>query len=1240
MILETLTIRRLPGIDTPFETPRLSPGFNIVVGPNGIGKTSLRRAVAALVWPETVPSALVDVAAVWREGRHRLEAQRLGKAVVWLRDGKPIDPPELPPRAHAHCFTIASEDLVEDNLDDAALVEWIQQQMAGGYDLNAVLNSAPFELGARHGQNARRDWQKQQTELERAVAQQRQLEARYAELPNLEARRDRALAAREEVTRLERTLERLEWQRLRNNLDREFRTFPKELAALHGDELKRGREEFARLGERQQQLREIDRELERLVSLEPSGPLPTLHEIQLSKSWLEKLERSALRTRELDRQLVKVEAQIARLRGRDAAARSGSESRFDPERSSRAASPPWDTIETLLRRGSEFDLREQQLTSARSEIPDRTPIDNAGLEMLASSIRSLEAWLQAGPTITAPLAVAGMTGWLLAGVGIAFGWDADTPFELTVFLSVPLAFGLGALALRSRWRSSRSEQRQRFRETQLDEPAAWLTDPVRTRLAELRRDHQLAQRAEQHAADRERLQSSALKLNDERQAWNEELARVSSEYDLPADCANLELWAFVREWTRLEELREEVATLAAEQTLEDTSAAESRSELENLLPPTTPSTQPTPSNLELRVRLEVATESVRERQAAESRRELLVERREELQQEIDAGESRIHAIFIRAGIEFTAKDRENHERELAHRVEGLPRYRALKDEIAGLEARIGESSSKESTVELSSSSEDDRNDSRPTESTDPLPPRSSVESSVADTGADKDTVQRQLATARFTADQYGDWIAKISELETDRARTTQEGRVSELLAQLDESRTRLDQQREQALFAAAGRWQLVQASELHRQKSQPRVFKRAHAMFGLFTQYKLELILNDAGIGRGPVWFQARDTERGMVRELGQLSSGARTQLLLAVRLAFALEADPRHELPLFLDEVLSHSDPDRRRALAGNLIQLVKVEERQIIAITCQPSDARQLEELLQEAKTDFLSIDMAALRGAPASEAWGEADLELPPTGPDPEQLRVLESAAPSTIRNELRVPSLDLAAGLDRQHVYYLAPDAPTTVFPVLALGLDTIGPIRSLLARSDSTALLEDDSRSALLERLALADVFHDLWSRGRSEPLDPRRLEQLGFSDRYYRSACQIAEEVDWDAGRFARSLEDRSDARLKGLRNRERLILMLKEQGWVDSRTPYRRDELVAEALLRFAGRVEDGEVSGEGVAEAMHRWWDLANPKAVSPKTGAKKTGAPKDSPSPTEPGSSGSTDPSSTSPEEVTSE
>ena len=100
---------------------------------------------------------------------------------------------------------------------------------------------------------------------------------------------------------------------------------------------------------------------------------------------------------------------------------------------------------------------------------------------------------------------------------------------------------------------------------------------------------------------------------------------------------------------------------------------------------------------------------------------------------------------------------------------------------------------------------------------------------------------------------------------------------------------------------------------------EPAVLRRARDLFAEVTARAFELRLrNDGSLHRLTMF--AQETER----ELAELSSGTRMQLLLAVRLAWLETQEQGGEtLPLFLDEALTTSDEERFAVMAQSMERL-----------------------------------------------------------------------------------------------------------------------------------------------------------------------------------------------------------------------------------------------------------------------------------------------------------------------------
>ena len=74
----------------------------------------------------------------------------------------------------------------------------------------------------------------------------------------------------------------------------------------------------------------------------------------------------------------------------------------------------------------------------------------------------------------------------------------------------------------------------------------------------------------------------------------------------------------------------------------------------------------------------------------------------------------------------------------------------------------------------------------------------------------------------------------------------------------------------------------------------------------------------------------------GVTVPFEQLSSGAQEQLAVLVRLSCAAVIDPRDSVPLFFDDALGHSDPDRLAALAAAFT--ATAASAQVIVLTSSP--------------------------------------------------------------------------------------------------------------------------------------------------------------------------------------------------------------------------------------------------------------------------------------------------------------
>ena len=137
MKLKRLTINRLPGINTPFEIVSKGAGFHVVFGPNGIGKSSICRAVEGLFWEDRGTTLRTSVNGEFELDGEAWWSEREGSRVRWQRDGEDSTPPSLPSSHHHSCFFLRLRDLSDPSPEGTRdVASEIRRQMSGGFDLD------------------------------------------------------------------------------------------------------------------------------------------------------------------------------------------------------------------------------------------------------------------------------------------------------------------------------------------------------------------------------------------------------------------------------------------------------------------------------------------------------------------------------------------------------------------------------------------------------------------------------------------------------------------------------------------------------------------------------------------------------------------------------------------------------------------------------------------------------------------------------------------------------------------------------------------------------------------------------------------------------------------------------------------------------------------------------------------------------------------------------------------------
>ena len=436
-------------------------------------------------------------------------------------------------------------------------------------------------------------------------------------------------------------------------------------------------------------------------------------------------------------------------------------------------------------------------------------------------------------------------------------------------------------------------------------------------------------------------------------------------------------------------------------------------------------------------------------------------------------------------------------------------------------------------------------------------------------------------------------IGKIQSL----ARTAREGHdLEDAIAKRSAMIGELRDRRDKTLVAAAGSFLIEGIRHEHEINQLPRVLERARHHFGTFTHHRYRLNVSPSDDAS----FVAVDAKSGAGLSPDKLSDGTRAQLILAARLAFAEEAEQGADLPLFLDEALDHSDPDRFHAIARSLARMVADDGRQVFYLSNDPTDAKRFKAAFDDEGCDqFKLIDFAAIRGQAArvdgTEALSVAPLSpVPnPAGESAESYGVAIGVAPLN-------PSLDTLG----HSLYYLLRDALPVLHQLLQARIETVGQCRNLL-KGDTTlgnkVVAESEIGAQLEARIALFEAFCLAWCEGRGKKVGRAEIEESGaVSEKFVDPVSEFVEEIGGDARRLIYALRERSDPRFKGYRgtSADDLERFFMEHGHVDDRPILTEIEIIERAL----GTPASSRIPVATTPRLVHEWWSLSE-QAASPR-------------------------------------
>ena len=1123
-------VRRLAGIDGGFTVDELSPGINVVYGPNGCGKSRTAHAINTLLWPSGRERAsLAGVASLeGQDWRFDLDAG----AVHYQRGGADSGPPHLPPADARDRYNLPLHDLLHD--DSADFAETILKESAGGYDLKLLAQA----VGARpsaSGQGREFNAVKQSAaRLKEAEDAQRRLLDDEQRLADLEEQLARAEAAAGRAGALRKALQRLDAADALEAAKAALGRFEPGVALVRGDEP-------ASLDRLHKAVRDAQAALEKSKS-ELARYEDALRKCAVGEGGIPDLALKALAAR--CQRLTDLRTALdAAGRDRDAALaeRAKARSRIAPavsdEQLARVDLEGLADVEAFARELTQAKAQAQAQDALFEWVGKAAPPQD--LDRSTFALQLLWRWLQTPVPAPSPngaresrvlLGVAGafiaIQALILAGmIHWAFATLIGVPLLLLVIARRPAGPVVPPAP------DARLLTQEEFAKRDLPGPAQWTPEDVAAAADKLAREVAAARVEEEKAkrwdalAARREAAAAALKRLDVRRKF------VAAHLGVPPEGDELSLVALASNVARWQDADARAAGAAAEYEAVLEQHADEVAAAADLL---------RDHGIEPRDGADVtaALESLRERQkqfeVASAEKAAAAARMAEAGRQLADARAQVAALFASVGLDVG--DEATLRRWCVQRA-------ALAEAQQGVDRATV-------AFQLADAALRDEPSLRDL-------PRPAIEQGLR--GADDDAAR--VASLRTDA----------VEIRTRVADAKKANNVEEALSKHGDCLAALAAKRDDDCNAVAS-WVLAEfLRRENRDRHRPAVFHRARELFSRVTQGRYRLDFDDA---TDPPGFRAADTSTGVGHRLDELSSGTRLQLLLAVRVAFVEEQERGVKLPILLDETLANSDETRARAIIDATIAIAR-SGRQVFYFTAQLDEVAKWKAILDRlGDVPHRLIDLAEVRGLAATERLPLRDVTPLPQPKVPEPLGLSREQYAAL----LQVPAFDASRReVGGTHLWHLIDDLKV-LHKFLSLGINTWGQLQTL-GSFNSDVLVNgsaDAYRSAAAAAKAL-EALGDAWRVGRGRPVDRQVILDSGavtanFIDR----VGALAESLGGDAARLVAALEAGQVPRFRTDATAS-LRAYLAENGYIDERPPLSAEQVRARMLAAVADDVRDG---------------------------------------------------------------
>ncbi len=1137
-----ITIRSMPGFrEGGFIVPELGPGVNVIHGPNASGKTTLARAMEALLWPKLADESVSVSASVDLEEKEwRIDVEN--RRTSYRRDGESETPPSLPSGEARARYSLALHELLRVEERNTPLAKVVMKESAGGYSLEEARYRLGFEPPGTHSRKLKSLVDACRTsagELREARREQQALQEDEANLRDLGKEREGAQEAAREAERIVQALTLADCRVKLDAARRAVETFDARMTKVKGDE----RDALAGLKDRLEKAQAYRVEVEK----KRDGARKQVEKAGLPEAGIPPGQVGALK--EKSRGLLGLEGKVEAARKEWSRERSEAETRrtFSGEAVSEAKLAVLD--HERVSRLADFARRVENVRGERAFFEKAEALvgeaqKTGDTDRWRRGIDRLNSWLRvpvtpgANPAVKVVLLLAA-GGLVMAGVLLA----AYVHLALGLLALGGIAAAMYALAAKKD-DGGREIFQKEYEGLQLKMPRAWKPEEVTELvhdlgedLATFRLEKKKCAFRETLEADRARLEETWTGLQAERQDLVEDLGLAPGvdEAALHVLADNLVRWRDAHakaERARedlnrhrgvhaglLGEINEALVLYGYEEGKSHADVASCMNDLDARVS----------SYEEAKQRLGEATGDLETR----------------VKPEIEDLTGQVNALYSDMGLET------GDERGLEDLCDQHGAYQ---------EARKAEDLAARDVMK--------------------------AEEVLADRPGLKAPDRRALGALleenRQRASGLEDLNKRIHRTEALIGKAKQSHAIEDKLSMHEIRLEALGRERETMSSALLGSMITDHVKERSSDASRPRVFHRAREVFATITHGRYRLEFDDTESPR----FRARDNSTGLVLTLDQLSSGSRVQLLLAVRLAFVETEEHGVKLPLLLDETLANSDDFRARAIIEAAAEVAR-GGRQVFYFTAQADEVGKWRSVVARAEeVEFKSIDLGKLAPFREEESLPAVEIVSPPEDEVPEPAGRTHEEYGAV----LNVPRFDpYARDIRGTDLWYLL-ENPDTLYSLRKRRVSFWGALQELKGITGEDPLEgRGEVFNTIRANAAALEAFAAAWRRGRGKPLSRRAIaDSDAVSDTFQKKVIAVAEAVDWNAEALLEKLE--AGEVLRFGRKAEALREDLESRGFlVEEETALSFEEMRGRALRAVQGDLESGVISVERVDRMLN---------------------------------------------------